>query len=147
MNTVTETRDVKPFSSMEMRNRMLTLREQYGEDGLAEISGIGKMQIRKYCSERYMQKHAIRQITWEKYFGPWEDDIPTFRMTITQETIKAAAAEQKNDISEAESETTEAPEDTAPDTEVKMPRLILEVPSLEELDCTLELYGMKMVIE
>lgn len=53
--------------------------------------------------------------------------------------------EAEEDISEpaTEIETTEEKETS----EVKMPRLILEVPSLEDLDATLELYGMKMIIE
>ena len=95
-----------------------------------------------------MQKHHVRQETWEKWFGPWEDETPTFRMMIGQDTVKqidiSTEPEAAAETAEIKTENEEGPDRNA---EIKMPRLILEVPSLEDLDATLDLYGMKMIIE
>ena len=144
---VTENKS-KEFSREEMRERMRALRAQYGEKKLSEISGMKVLQIRKYCAEGYMQKHHVRQETWEKWFGPWEDETPTFRMMIGQDTVKqidiSTEPEAAAETAEIKTENEEGPDRNA---EIKMPRLILEVPSLEDLDATLDLYGMKMIIE
>ena len=137
------------FSRKRMWERTRALRDQYGgEAGLSEVSGMGTVMIRKYCSDLYMKKHNVTKATWEKWFGPWEDETPTFRMKLKKEAEKAidiSVEPEKAAESDEPTPDTEKPVD--PDTEIKMPRLILEVPSLEDLDATLDLYGMKMIIE
>ena len=143
--TVNEEKESLSFSKLDAWRRIRKLRSQYGEAGLSAVSGIGRVQIRKYCSESYMKSHNFRQSTWEKYFGPWDDPEPTFVMKLNQNSDeKKETSEMKDNTPEMDIANTETVE-TKP--EVKMPRLILEVPSLEDLDATLELYGMKMIIE
>lgn len=143
--TVNEKKESLSYSKLNAWRRVRKMRNQYGgAAGLSAASGLGVVQIRKYCSEKYMKEHNLRQSTWEKYFGPWDDKEPTFMLKQNQNSEKEETSEMKDntpDMDITERETIE----TKP--EVKMPRLILEVPSLEDLDATLELYGMKLVIE
>ena len=146
--TVNDEKESASFSKLNAYKRMRELRKKYGgEKGFSEVSGLGIAMIKKYCSESYMKKSNFKQSTWEKYFGPWEDKEPTFMMKLqkSDEAADIYEAEEKDisDTTATEIETEEKEEIS----EVKMPRLILEVPSLEDLDATLELYGMKLVIE
>lgn len=146
METSNETKESLSFSKLDAWRRIRKLRDQYGgEAGLSKASGISILQLRKYCSESYMQKHNFRQKTWEKYFGPWEDKEPTFVMLAKTEDEKEAAQKAMENTTNKDADTEKI--ETPAEPEIKMPRLILEVPSLEDLDATLELYGMKIVIE
>lgn len=147
--TVNEEKESLSFSKLDAWRRIRRMRNQYGgEKRFSEVSGLGIAMIKKYCSESYMKKSGFKQSTWEKYFGPWDDKEPTFMMKLQKpaEDVEIQEAEE-NDISEATDIEIETEEKKEEISEVKMPRLILEVPSLEDLDATLELYGMKMIIE
>ena len=145
--TVNEERESLSFSKLNAWKRMRQLRNKYGgEKAFSEVSGLGVAMIKKYCSESYMKKSNFKQSTWEKYFGPWDDKEPTFMMKLQKPAEDAEIHEAEEDISDATATEIET-EEKEEISEVKMPRLILEVPSLEDLDATLELYGMKLVIE
>ena len=132
------------FSRLDAWRRFRKLRDQYGgEQGLSKVSGISVLQIRKYCSEKYMKEHNFQQATWEKYFGPWDNAEPTFVLLCQKNAEETASTVEDN----TNDQKTVDKETDKPVSEIKMPRLILEVPSLEELDATLELYGMKLIIE
>ena len=145
--TVNEERESLSFSKLNAWKRMRQLRNKYGgEKAFSEVSGLGVAMIKKYCSESYMKKSNFKQSTWEKYFGPWDDKEPTFMMKLQKSAEDAEIHEAEEDISDTTA-TEIKTEEKEEISEVKMPRLILEVPSLEDLDDTLELYGMKMIIE
>ena len=144
--TVNEEKESLSFSKLNAWKRMRQLRNKYGgEKAFSEVSGLGVAMIKKYCSESYMKKSSFMQSTWEKYFGPWDDEEPTFMMKLQKPAVEAEIHEAEEDISDTTATETEEKKEEI--SEVKMPRLILEVPSLEDLDATLELYGMKMIIE
>lgn len=145
--TVNDEKESASFSKLNAYKRMRELRKKYGgEKGFSEVSGLGIAMIKKYCSESYMKKSNFKQSTWEKYFGPWDDKEPTFMMKLQKPDEETKNHEAEEDISETTATEIET-EEKEEISEVKMPRLILEVPSLEDLDATLELYGMKLVIE
>lgn len=146
--TVNEEKESLSFSKLDAWRRIRKLRNQYGgEKRFSEVSGLGIAMIKKYCSESYMKKSSFKQSTWEKYFGPWDDKEPTFMMKLQKPAEDVEIHEVEDDISEATDTEIETEEKKEEISEVKTPRLILEVPSLEDLDATLELYGMKMIIE
>lgn len=144
---VNDEKESASFSKLNAYKRMRELRKKYGgEKGFSEVSGLGIAMVKKYCSESYMKKSSFQQSTWEKYFGPWDDKEPTFMMKLQKPAEEAENHEAEEDISDTTATEIET-EEKEEISEVKMPRLILEVPSLEDLDATLELYGMKLVIE
>ena len=146
--TVNEEKESLSFSKLSAWKRMRQLRNKYGgEKAFSEVSGLGVAMIKKYCSESYMKKSNFKQSTWEKYFGPWDDKEPTFMMKLQKPAEDAEINEAEDDIYDTTTTEIETEEKKEEISEVKMPRLILEVPSLEDLDATLELYGMKMIIE
>lgn len=143
-----EKKESLSFSKLDAWRRIRKLRDQYGgEKKFSEVSGLGIAMIKKYCSEAYMKKSCFKQSTWEKYFGPWDDKEPTFMMKLQKPAEDVEIQEAEDDISEATDTEIETEKKKEEISEVKIPRLILEVPSLEDLDATLELYGMKMIIE
>lgn len=109
-----------------------------GRKQLAEVIGCKASTVNMYCSPAYLKKHGAKKETWEKYFGSWDstdqDTKPVSDMPATeivQETadVEPVVTEQK--------QTTE--------TEVKCKaRLVIEVPSLEELEETLSSFGFRL---
>lgn len=126
------------------------LRDKYGVDELARLMGVSPATVRSYCSEYYMKKHKMLESTWEKYFGKWGLKDPVFPNADQVDEAEDAiveALEQGEEIMvtvvNEEPEDKKEPVAEAP----KQARLILEVPSLEELDAELERFGFKMLIE
>lgn len=126
------------------------LRDKYGVDELARLMGASPATVRSYCSESYMKKHKMLESTWEKYFGKWglrDPEFPNADQIDEAEDAIVEALEQGEEIMVAV--VNEEPEDKKeePVEPPKQARLILEVPSLEELDAALERFGFKMLIE
>lgn len=125
------------------------LRDRYGVDELARLTGIAPNTLRSYCSEAYMKKHKMLESTWEKHFGKWglkDPEFPNVDLVEGAEDAIIQAVEQGEEIMvmvNEEPEDKKEPVAEAP----KQARLILEVPSLEELDAALERFGFKMLIE
>lgn len=125
------------------------LRDRYGVDELARLTGAAPNTIRSYCSESYMKKHKMLESTWEKYFGKWglkEPEFPNADRDEAEDAIMQAIDEGEEImvmVNEEPEDKKEEPVAEAP----KQSRLILEVPSLEELDAALERFGFKMLIE
>jgi hypothetical protein len=126
------------------------LRDKYGVEELARLTGAPPTTIRSYCSESYMKKHKMQESTWEKYFGKWGLKDPEFP---NADPVEEAEDDIMQAINAGEEimvmVNNEEPEDKKeePVEPPKQPRLILEVPSLEELDAALERFGFKMLIE
>lgn len=125
------------------------LRDKYGVNELARLTGAAPNTIKSYCSESYMKKHKMLESTWEKYFGKWGLKDPEFPNAdeVDEPDAIVEAIEQGEEIMVMVND--EKPEDKKeePVEAPKQPRLILEVPSLEELDKALERFGFKMLIE
>ena len=160
MNTANkETKETIPslyeaagYSRKHAWQRIKRLRARYGVDELSKRTGIKPLQIQNYCSEAYLRryKNALTQDFWEKHFGKWELKEPDFpydengnpvRATIQPEPDKPAEVvtpeSKKAEPEPVEEVTPEAP---------KKARLVLEVPSLAELDAALAEFGMELEI-
>lgn len=124
------------------------LRDKYGVNELARLMGVSPNTVRSYCSEYYMKKHKMLESTWEKYFGKWGLKDPEFPNAdkVDEPDAIVEALERGEEIMVM---VNEEPEDKKeePVEPPKQARLILEVPSLEELDAALERFGFKMLIE
>lgn len=108
-----------------------------GRKQLAEVIGCKASTVNMYCSPAYLNKHGAKKETWEKYFGSWDSTDqnaePASDMPVTEEEIVQETA----DVAPVVTEQTE--------TAVKRKaRLVIEVPSLEELEETLASFGFRL---
>lgn len=116
------------------RTKGLT-KEFGGRKRLAEVIGCKASTVNMYCSPAYLKKHGAKKETWEKYFGSWDstdqDTKPVSDMPATEIVQETA------DVAPVVTEQTE--------TAVKRKaRLVIEVPSLEELEETLSSFGFRL---
>lgn len=107
-----------------------------GRKQLAEVIGCKASTVNMYCSPAYLKKHVAKKETWEKYFGSWDSTDqnaePISDMPVTEEVVQETA-----DVAPVVTEQTE--------TAVKRKaRLVIEVPSLEELEETLSSFGFRL---
>ena len=160
MNTANkETKETIPslyeaagYSRKHAWQRIKRLRARYGVDELSKRTGIKPLQIQNYCSEAYLRryKNALTQEFWEKHFGKWELKEPDFpydengnpARPIVQIPEEKPAEVVTLEPVMAEPEPVEEVTPEAP----KKARLVLEVPSLAELDAALAEFGMELEI-
>lgn len=110
-----------------------------GRKQLAEVIGCKASTVNMYCSPAYLKKHGAKKETWEKYFGSWDstdqDTEPVSDMPATEEIVQETV-----DVAPVVTEQKQTTE-----TEVKRKaRLVIEVPSLEELEETLSSFGFRL---
>jgi hypothetical protein len=110
-----------------------------GRKQLAEVIGCKASTVNMYCSPAYLNKHGANKETWEKYFGSWDSTDqnaePISDMPVTEEVVQETA-----DVAPVVTEQKQTTE-----TEVKRKaRLVIEVPSLEELEETLASFGFRL---
>lgn len=108
-----------------------------GRKQLAEVIGCKASTVNMYCSPAYLKKHGAKKETWEKYFGSWDSTDqnaePVSDMPMTEEIVQETA-----DVAPVVTEqTTETPVK-------RKARLVIEVPSLEELEETLSSFGFRL---
>lgn len=160
MNTAKETKETIPsfyeacgYSRKHAWQRIKRLRARYGVDELSKRTGIKPLQIQNYCSEAYLRryKNALTQDFWEKHFGKWELKEPDFPYDENGNPVRAIVQipkpEKPAEVETPESEKVEPEpvEEVTPEAPKKA-RLVLEVPSLAELDSALEEFGMELEI-
>lgn len=136
------------FSAKGAWRKLRELRARYGVEELCRLTGMSRKTLYNLCSEEYAKKHKMLESTWEKYFGKWGLKDPEFpNADLVEETDDVI--EQAIDAGVEVMIEVEEPEDKKePVAEApKQARLILEVPSLEELDAALERFGFRMIIE
>ena len=160
MNTANkETKETIPslyeacgYSRKHAWQRIKRLRARYGVDELSKRTGIKPLQIQNYCSEAYLRryKNALTQEFWEKHFGSWELKEPDFPYDENGNPVRAIVQvpeEKPAEVvtSEAVMAEPEPVEEVTPEAPKKA-RLVLEVPSLAELDSALKEFGMELEI-
>ena len=159
MNTAKETipslYEAAGYNRKHAWQRIKRLRARYGVDELSKRTGIKPLQIQNYCSEAYLRryKNALTQDFWEKHFGKWELKEPDFPYDENGNPVRAIVQIPEPE-KPAEEVVTPEPvmEEPEPVEEVtsepapKKARLVLEVPSLAELDAALAEFGMELEI-
>lgn len=107
-----------------------------GRKQLAEVIGCKASTVNMYCSPAYLNKHGAKKETWEKYFGSWDS---------TDQDIKPVSGMPVKEImQETEDVTPVVTEQTTETTVKRKARLVIEVPSLEELEETLASFGFRL---
>ena len=115
--------------NVEMRTK--ELRKEFGSSKkLAEAAGCPISAVIHYCSPAYLEKHLPAKNRWEKHFGPWDRDA---NLDIHAEEITEDTAEETEVMTEQKPE--------QPDKVSSTARIIIEVPSLQELEKTLSQFG------
>ncbi len=116
--------------------RTRKLRDEFGSSkALSEASGCSLSMVSNYCSQAYLKKHKTDRKTWEKYFGLW--DQPAV------EDVKPVEVVEAEDITEAQVDEPKAVEQIEAPAKKKA-RIVIEVPSLEELEETLSSFGFRL---
>lgn len=160
MNTAKETKETIPslyeacgYSRKHAWQRIKRLRARYGIDELSKRTGIKPSQIQNYCSEAYLRryKNALTQDFWEKHFGKWELKEPEFPYDENGNPVRAIVQIPETEkpaevVAEPVVVEPEPVEEVTPEPAPKKARLVLEVPSLAELDSALEEFGMELEI-
>ena len=114
------------YNAENILTRTIALRKEFGTSKkLAEASGCSLSFASNCCSPKYLEKHLPDKKNWERYFGKWDVE--------KADQIEEAAVEE---------ETKEEPKVEKP--EKKTARIIIEVPSLEELEETLRQFGFRL---
>lgn len=160
MNTAKETKETIPslyeaagYSRKHAWQRIKRLRARYGVDELSKRTGIKPLQIQNYCSEAYLRryKNALTQDFWEKHFGKWELKEPDFPYDENGNPVRAIvqipeAEKPAEVVTEPVMAEPEPVEEVTPEPAPKKARLVLEVPSLAEMDAALAEFGMELEI-
>lgn len=125
------------FNAESMVARTKALRAEFGSTKkLAEAAGCSPRVVYNYCSLATVKKTGFSKRGWEKHFGPWDNGTD-------DDTAPAPKKPVENDIvEETVTETPVAEEPAVP--EKKRARLVIEVPSLEELEETLSSFGFRL---
>lgn len=127
------------YNARNVELRTKELRKEFGTSRkLAEAAGCPESAVIHYCSPAYLKEHLPSKERWEKYFGKWDQDtnnhIPK-KEEIAEEKVEATVV------------MTEEPKQPEAKKEKKTARIIIEVPSLEELETTLAKFGFKLEFE
>jgi hypothetical protein len=121
--------------------RTRALRDEFGSaEKLAEAAGCSKAVVYNWCSPATIKKVGYSKEGWEKHFGPWDKDSDKNTDTNHSEEnpVKEIIAE------EAVVEPTKAEPEKSVKEEKQKARLIIEVPSLEELEEALRSFGFRL---
>ena len=119
------------YNAENILTRTMALRKEFGSSKkLAEAAGCSLSFASNCCSPKYLEKHLPDKKNWERYFGKWDVELTIHEEKADQ--IEEAAVEE-----ETKEELTEKPEK-------KTARIIIEVPSLEELEETLRQFGFRL---
>ena len=119
------------YNAENILKRTMALRKEFGTSKkLAEAAGCSLSFASNCCSPKYLEKHLPDKKNWERYFGKWDVEPAIHEEKADQ--IEEAAVEE-----ETKEELTEKPEK-------KTARIIIEVPSLEELEETLRQFGFRL---
>ena len=125
------------YNARNVELRTKELRKEFGTSRkLAEAAGCPESAVIHYCSPAYLKAHLPSKERWEKYFGKWDQN--------TNHIPKEEISEEKP---EAVVVMTEEPKQPEAKKEKKTARIIIEVPSLEELETTLAKFGFKLEFE
>lgn len=121
--------------------RTKELRKEFGSASkLSQAAGCSIQAVYNYSNPKYLKRHGCTKKTWEKWFGPWDSN--------TAETVNPVVPEEpvEEDIIEVATAETPDKEQTEPEptTEKRKARLVIEVPSLEELEETLSSFGFRL---
>ena len=120
------------YNAENILTRTIALRKEFGSSKkLAEAAGCTLSFATNCCSPKYLEKHLPDKKKWERYFGKWDVEL----------TIHEEKADQIEEAA-VEEETKEEPKAEKP--EKKTARIIIEVPSLEELEETLTQFGFRL---
>lgn len=127
------------FNALNVELRTKELRREFGSSRkLAEAAGCPVSAVIHYCSPAYLKEHLPSKERWEKYFGKWDQDtnhIPKEEISEEKPEAVVVMTEEQPKQPEAKKEKT------------KTARIIIEVPSLEELESTLAKFGFKLEFE
>ena len=119
------------YNAQNILTRTMALRKEFGTSKkLAEAAGCTLSFATNCCSPKYLEKHLPDKKNWERYFGKWDVELTIHEEKADQ--IEEAAVEE-----ETKEELTEKPEKNTA-------RIIIEVPSLEELEETLRQFGFRL---
>lgn len=117
--------------------RTRKLRDEFGSSkALSEASGCSLAMVSNYCSPAYLKKHKADRKIWEKHFGLW--DQPAVEDVKPVEPIDDA-----KDITEVQVDEPKAVEQIEAPAKKKA-KIIIEVPSLGELEETLASFGFRL---
>lgn len=123
------------FNAENVIKRTRKLRDEFGSTkALAEASGCSRAMVNNYCSPAYHKLHKVAKVTWERYFGAWDYTV--------KDTEPATEAPVVDDI--VEEATVEAPAVEQTEVPASKSKIIIEVPSLEELEETLSQFGFRL---
>lgn len=107
-----------------------------GRKQLAEVIGCKASTVNMYCSPAYLKKHGAKKETWEKYFGSWDS---------TDQNAEPASDMPATEIVQKTADVAPVVTEQTTETAVKRKaRLVIEVPSLEELEETLSSFGFRL---
>lgn len=121
------------YNAENILTRTIALRKEFGSSKkLAEAAGCTLSFATNCCSPKYLEKHLPDKKKWERYFGKWD----------VEPTIHEEKADQIEEAVAEEETKKEEPEAEKP--EKKTARIIIEVPSLEELEETLTQFGFRL---
>lgn len=119
------------FNQENMRMRLKGLVEEFGSNSaLAEACGMHKTTVGKYLNG----KNKMRRKTWEKHFGPWDQDATSME---TDETV------EPEQVKIEEVKTTEP---IAEQVEEPKSGFYVKAKSLAELKDILASLGMRLVV-
>ena len=128
------------FNALNVELRTKELRKEFGSSRkLAEAAGCPVSAVIHYCSPAYLKEHLPSKERWEKYFGKWDQDtnhIPK-KEEISEEKPEAVVVMNEEQPKQPE----------AKKQQTKSARIIIEVPSLEELEETLTKFGFRLEFE
>jgi len=126
------------FNAENVIVRTRKLRDEFGSTkALAEASGCSRAMVNNYCSPAYHKLHKVAKVTWERYFGAWDYTV--------KDTEPATEAPMVDDIVEGATVETPTVEQTeVPAKPAAKSKIIIEVPSLEQLEETLASFGFRL---
>lgn len=126
------------FNAENVIVRTRKLRDEFGSTkALAEASGCSRAMVNNYCSPAYHRLHNVAKKTWERYFGTWDG-------TTVKDTEPATETPVTDDIVEEAKVEAPAAEQTETPAKPAKSKIIIEVPSLEELEEALATFGFRL---
>ena len=126
------------FNAENVIERTRKLRYEFGSTkALAKASGCSRAMVNNYCSPAYHKLHKVAKVTWERYFGAWD-----YTVKDTEPATKASVVDDI--VEEAKVEAPAVEQTETPAKPAAKSKIIIEVPSLEELEETLSQFGFRL---